>query len=439
MEDGSPWIAILITIILIIVNGLLASAEIAMMGLNEAKLKQSAQSGDKKAVLLLNMKQNPSNFLSTIQVGITLASLLSGAFAAESLAAPLVAMIVAMGVTGTALSVLRTLATLLVTLLMTYFMLVFGELVPKRIAMARPEKSARSAISIINGLAKVSSPLVKLLSVSTNTVLRLAGIDPSEENAAVTEEDILLMMREGHQRGEIEAQEVQILSNLFEFTDLHAEDIMTHRTEIEFVRAGAGIPDIVALISKTGYSKFPVYEKSVDDVVGVIYTNDILKHYSEREKLLGMTARSIMREPYFVYEQKPIDAVFTEMKHKGIELAVVVDEYGGTSGLITMLDIIQEIVGEIEDSEEMQLQEDGSYLVDGKMDFEDLEALLDLPEGGELDDEEKETLSGFIIQRLGYVPAADARPEISYKGYVFKVQAVKGALISSVSVNKLES
>ena len=235
MEEGNPWVAIVVTLILIAINGVLASSEIALVGTNEAKLKQSSQNGDKKSSLLLKMKQNPSDFLSTIQIGITLASLLSGAFAAESLATPIVNWAKSMGAEGSVLSIINVAAVIFITLIITYVMLVFGELVPKRVAMANPEKTARKFISPINFLSKVTKPLVKLLAVSTNGVLKLFGVSSDAGGAPITEDEIMLMVKEGHEHGTIEESEVAFVSNMFEFTDSAVEDAMTHRTEIRCV------------------------------------------------------------------------------------------------------------------------------------------------------------------------------------------------------------
>lgn len=328
---------------------MLASTEIAMMGLKEGQLRKKAESGDKKASLLLVMKQNPSDFLSTVQVGITLAGLLSGAFAADSLATPIVQIFAGMGISGGALSAIHFLSVMLITLLTTYFMLVFGELVPKRLAMARPEETARSVVSFLTVLSKITRPLVLLLSASTNLVLRLIGIDPNRQENPVTEEEILLMIHEGRQQGTIEESEVELVTNVFEFTDQRAKNIMKHRTEIDALPVSAKMLDVIALMSKTKHNKFPIYNESIDDIVGVLYTSDIVALYPYREKLpKEVRIEDIMRKPVFVPESNSLTKLFQKMKQTGERLFIVADEYGGTAGMITLTDILEEIVGDID-------------------------------------------------------------------------------------------
>ena len=431
MEDGSPWIAILITVVLVAINGMLASAEIAMMGLSGTKLRAAAEEGDKKARLLLKMKESPSDFLSTIQIGITLAGLLSGAFAADSLASPIVAWAASLGVQGTALTVVSGASTFLITLLMTFFTLVFGELVPKRVAMVRPEKTARGIVNVIHGLSKIARPLVWLLTVTTNGVLHLMRVDQSESDEHVTEEDILLMMREGQAQGEIEEQEVELLSNVFAFTDLDAESVMTHRTEIEDIEAHAPVEELVQRMAETGHTKFPVTKEDIDEIVGVVYMKDILPPYIQDSSIAKKPVSEYMRPPYFVFEKKSVDEIFADMRTSGEELAVVVDDYGGTCGIITITDIIEEIVGSTEEEEGIHKNEDGSFTVDGQTEFETLCELLGLPEP----EEDYDTLGGFLLDSLGYVPTQDDQtPEIDYHGYRFQIRQMDGALPRSVRI-----
>ena len=428
MDDGNIGVALLITIILIAINGMLASAELAMMGLSEHRLRQQAQEGDRKAKTLLRMKENPSGFLSTVQIGITLAGLLSGAFAADTLAEPLTQWIAGMGtLSGPALSLLGGAITFLVTLLMTFFMLIFGELVPKRIAMVRPDQTARRVMSLIHILSKVTKPLVALLTVSTNGVLRLMSVDGNQQEA-VTEEDVLLLMQEGRNQGRIEEVEVQMLQNLFAFTDLRVEDAMTHRTELETLPADGTLSQVVALMEKTGHNKFPVISGSVDRIVGVFYSKDIIAHYPlvDRQSPLPLV-RDLMRQPCFVPESKLLTELFSDMKHSGERVAVVVDDYGGTSGIITLMDILEEIVGDINlpgDGRILPL-EDGSYRIDGLMDADEVFRALGLTIPGD----HGGTLSGFLIGRLGYIPRKDARPELILEDWRFRVEEMAGGRI----------
>ena len=437
MGESGPWVAIILIIALVAINGVLASAEIALVGMSETKLKQRAAEKDKKAIILLRMKQNPSDFLSTIQIGITLAGLLSGAFAADTLAEPIVTWITGFGIGDNAVSLVRVVSVVFITLLLTYVMLVFGELVPKRIAMKNPEKTARRSISAIDKLAVVTKPLVRLLSASTNGILRLFGLDPNQDETPITEEEILLLLREGHKQGAIEQSEVDIVSNLFAFTDLAAEDAMTHRTDIEALSPEASVIDFIDIMSRTTFSKFPVMVGNLDNIVGVVNAQDILRQFPFKPDEAPATVGELMHPPGFVHESKLLVELFADMKHHKDRLVIVVDEYGGTAGIITLTDIIEEIVGDIEPLylSHISQNDDGSYTAAGTIDMDDMSDFLGLS----LAQDEYDTLSGFVVSQLGYIPAANQTPEISYEGYTFQVAKMEGALIRIVHIIKQKS
>ena len=439
MEEGNPWIALIVTGILVLLNGALASSEIAMVGLSEPKLREAANKGDAKAKKLLDMKQNPSGFLSTIQIGITLSGLLSGAFAADSLATPIVRWLVTVfNLSGGAVSAIRVIAIVVTTMFLTYVMLVFGELVPKRVAMARPDSTARRFISPISALASIARPLVRLLAASTNGVLRLMGIKASEEDNKVTEEEILLMLREGQAQGAIEDNEVEVIANLFEFSDLMVRDAMTHRTQIQLLDAQSTLQEAIQIMRETSYSKYPVMQGGVDRIVGILYGRDIALNYPIGE--IPALVKDIMRAPYFVYESYPLFDLFSDMKRNKQRMAVVIDEYGGTAGIITMLDIIEEILGDIDHSplDDVRKSDDGTLLMDGRMDIQDaMEYLgIDYPEDLQ---EEHSTLSGFFLSQLGYVPTQeDIGKQVFYQGYAFKVAQMHATLVRLVAVCRID-
>ncbi|MDD5636099.1 MAG: hemolysin family protein [Atribacterota bacterium] len=433
MEDGSPWIAIGIVVFLIIINGILASCEISLISLKKVKLRNKIESGDKKAKLLLEMKQNPSDFLSTIQIGITLAGLLSGAFAADTLAKPLIKWLSTFAIPQTWLSFIDIFMVFLITIILTYFMLVFGELVPKRLAMRNPYKISSRFVSPIIFLSVVTKPLVRLLSISTNSVLRFLGIEPTQDEHIMTEEEILLNLREGREQGTIEETEEHIVKNLFKFTDSLVEDAMVHRTEIQAVPVESSFIDIVKMMKKTSHGKFPVFEESIDKIVGVVYSKDFISMYpSEEVKTPILKVKDIMRPPFFVPESHLLVNLFSEMKQHKDYLAVVVDEYGGTSGIITMTDILEEIVGDIEKPyiEMIQKITGGGFLVDGRIKMKDLLEFLNIS----IDTDENNTLSGFIIDSLGYVPEKEESPEVEVESYIFRVKEMSGPLIHSVYI-----
>ncbi len=434
MAQGSVGVALLITVVLIFINGTLASAELAMMGLSEHKLKAQAKEGDKKAALLLKMKQSPTNFLSTVQIGITLAGLLSGAFAADSLAAPLILFAADQGLSGVALYALRAGVTFLVTLLMTFFMLVFGELVPKRIAMAKAEATARRVVGPIHLLSKVTKPLVALLSVTTNGVLRLLGVDP-KQGEDVTEEDILLLMHAGLQQGKIEDLEVELAQNLFAFTDLQVKDAMTHRTELVSLPVDGDLPLVVSTMSRTGYNKFPVVDGTIDHIVGMVYTKDIVSHYDFGSSNVPMPKiRDLMRPPLFVSSHKMLVDLFGEMKRSHERIAVVVDEYGGTAGIISLMNILEELVGDMSlDQANAGLTEisPGVYRIDGLVDMDLVAKSLGL--SGKYSG----TLSSFLISLLNYIPLKSETPRLRYQGILFQIEEMAGGRVRWVRAETL--
>jgi len=435
LDGSNVGIALILTIILVSINGMLASAEIAMLGLHEGKLRAMAEGGDKKAKLLLQMKQHPSRFLSTIQIGITLAGLLSGAFAADTLATPIIHFASSMGAQGVTLSVIRAASTFFITLLMTFFMLLFGELVPKRIAMARPEQTAMRVITPISIFSTIAKPIVRLLSSSTNQILKLVGIDPNYHDS-ITEEDVLLMMQEGHQQGKIKDLEVQVMSNMFEFTDLRVENTMTHRTKLHVVPINGTLDEVIKIMSETGLNKFPVIDGNVDRIVGILYSKDIVAHYPILNQNTNSmpSVRDCMRQPYFVPENKMLVELFAEMQRGKERLAVVVDEYGGTSGIITLTDILEEIVGDLNHPsiQFITLRDDDSYLIDGRVELKHLVEVLDL-RSVRVD---HETFSGFLVSKLGYVPKPGTHPEIVIDDYVIRVEDVACGFIRSASAKK---
>ena len=341
------WGQILLQLILILVNAFFACTEIAVVSLNEKKMEKLADEGDKKAAKIIAMLKSPEKFLSTIQVSITLAGFLGSAFAADNFAGLLSRWVYHdLGFTVMGEETLDTLAIIIVTLILSYLTLVFGELVPKRIAMKKPDKVARGVIGIISFAAKIARPVVWLLSISTNAVLRLLRIDPKAEDDEVTEEEIRLMVDAGEEDGNIEAAEKEMIENIFEFNNTTAADVMVHRTEMTAIDVENSNEEILKIIDETGFSRFPVYEEEIDNVIGILNTRKFLMSLCSDTP---MTVRDLIFEPYFVPESVRADVLFRDMQAKKSHMAVVLDEYGGTAGLITMEDLLEQIVGNIYD------------------------------------------------------------------------------------------
>jgi putative hemolysin len=435
--SGDIWGQLLIQFLLILLNAFFASTEIALLALNENKLARAAEEGDKKAAKLLKILESPTGFLSTIQIGITLAGFLGSAFAADAFASLLTGWLKASVFPGASLSLLNTLSVIVITLILSYFTLVLGELVPKRIAMKNPEKVARFSCGTVYFLSKIFKPITWFLSVSTNGVLRLFGIDPHEDPEEVSEAEIRLMVDIGEEKGAIESTEKEMIENIFEFNNMTAEDIMIHRTDMEVIWLDDAHEEIVRRIEETGLSRFPVCNEDADDIVGLLSTREyLLNAQSEEPKPLV----EILRTAYFVPESVHTDVLFRNMQAQKIHMAIVVDEYGGTSGLITMEDLLERIVGNIYDEFDPQEEHDIYHLsenfwrIAGGAELEEIvkELGVTLPE-----DEEYDTLGGLIMDSLEEIPDEDEKPIIETHGLRIEILEIKDRRIEWALVSLL--
>ncbi|HJC40058.1 MAG TPA: hemolysin family protein [Candidatus Intestinimonas pullistercoris] len=429
----------LLQVVLILLNAFFASTEIAVLSLNENLLRREAEEGDKKAARLLKIVQAPTKFLSTIQIGITLAGFLGAAFAAENFASRITAWLVdGLGFSALPREAVQSVSVSLITLVISFFTLIFGELVPKRVAMKKAEMVARFASGVVYGLSVVMSPVIALLTLCTNGVLRLMGIDPNADEEEVSEEGIRMMVDIGEEKGAIEADEKEMIENVFEFNDTVAEDVMVHRTDMVMVWAGDTDQEIVETIESTGLSRFPVYEEDADDIIGILSSRD---YFLNSRKESPKPLRELLRPAYFVPESVPADVLFRDMQSRKTHMAIVVDEYGGTSGLLTMEDLLEEIVGNIYDefdpqeAQEIIQLEPNLWRVAGGAELDDVAAALDLefPE-----DEEADTLSGLIFDQLPVIPKdGPSQVEVEAAGLHIKVESVADRRVAWALVSKL--
>ena len=440
MSDDPLLPKLVLLFILILVNAFFAGAEIAVISLSETKLKKQVEEGDKKAEKLLKLTQTPDHFLSAIQIAITLAGFLSSAFAADSFSDPLVKWLVEQkGVTALDAHALNNIMVVLITIVLSYFSLVLGELVPKRIAMKKTEAVARFTLGPVCAVAAVFRPVIWLLSKSTNGVLRLFGIDPKAEQEDVSEDEILMMVDLGEERGAIESSEKELIENIFEFNNTTAEDVMVHRTDMVMVWAEDTNEDIVNAILSSGRSRFPVCEEDADHIVGILNTRDfLLNTQNERPKPLS----DLLRPAYFVPESVRTDVLFRDMQSKKVHMAIVVDEYGGTSGIVTMEDLLESIVGDIQDEYDdeaesvTQLTQD-RYTLDGDIALEEVERLLECSFQEYPDWDDYDTLGGLLIAMLDRIPGPKEHPAVELDGVRFTVQKSNGRQILEVLAERL--
>lgn len=424
---------IIILIVLIFVNAFFAAAEIAFISLNDAKIEKMSKEGNKKAKSIEKMIKNPSKFLATIQIGITLAGFLSSAFAADTFVDKLVPILngwfPAVGV-----SAWRAISLVLITIILSYFTLIFGELVPKRLAMKNYEKIAFGSIGIIRIIALLTAPFVKFLTFSTNVVSKIFGVTENEESI-VTEEEIRMMVDAGQEKGTIQKDEKEMINNVFEFNDRTVSEIMTDRTNMFAVDFNTSIGEVIEeLTEERGYSRIPIYDETIDEIKGIVYLKDILLSNKNKNNKI----KSLAKEAYFVPETKKVNELFKEFQKNKKQIAIVVDEYGGTAGIVTMEDILEELVGEIYDeydvpTEKYEKLDENTFLVDGTISIYELEKILDIsiPEG------DYDTLSGYILEELGRIPKPKEKPVVETDKAIYKVEKFEDNRIVSVKICKV--
>lgn len=398
-------------IILIALNAVFACAEIAVISMNDNKLAKMVAEGDKRAMRLARMTSQPARFLATIQVAITLSGFLGSAFAAENFSGVLVDWLIGLGVTIDA-GVLDTIAVVFITIVLSYFTLVFGELVPKQVAMRKAEKLALGMSGLISGMSKLFAPLVGLLTVSTNGILRLLGIDPNAPQEEVSEEEIRMMVDVGNESGAIDNEEREFIQNVFEFDNLPVEEIITHRTEVVLLYLEDSLETWDEAITETRYTYYPICDETPDQIVGVLNTKI---YFRMKEKTKESVMEQAVTPAYVVPESLKADVLFRNMKKEHEQIAVVLDEYGGMSGIVTIKDLIEELVGDLEDDEpeeeeviDIQQLEENLWKVDGGVLLEDLTPVL----GVNLESDEYDTLNGLIFHHLGTSPEMDSVVEV---------------------------
>lgn len=426
----------LLLMTLIILNAFFAASEIALISLNDFKIRAMAEAGHKKARLIKNLLDEPSRFLATIQIGITLAGFLASAFASDAFASKMVNLIKIAGVPLPE-TWLKTISVVLITITLSYFTLVLGELVPKRLAMKKAEPVAMFAVGPLRVLSAIASPFVKLLTLSTNFFVRLLGIDPHDQDETVTEEEIRLMVDVGEERGAIDEYEKLMINNIFEFNNKTVASIMTHRIDIGALPVEAKLQEVTAFLETERYSRIPVYEGTIDNIVGILYAKDLIYLIRDDAARDGFNLKSITRQPYFVPESKRTDELFRELQKKNIHIAIVIDEYGGTAGIVTIEDLIEEIVGNIfdeydEEDEDFKKIDENTVVIKGTASLDDVAEFLEvkLPTG------EYDTLSGFLIGQLGRIPGKEDNPSIEFDDLVFKIEEVEEKRIAQVKVCK---
>jgi len=419
---------------LIALNAIFACAEIAVISMNDTKLDKLASEGNKRAQRLQKLTNQPARFLATIQVAITLSGFLGSAFAAENFAGLLAAWVQGLGV-KLGLETLESISVVVITIVLSFLTLVFGELVPKQVAMRNAEKLALGMSGLITGVSRVCAPLVWLLTASTNGVLRLMGIDPNAPPEEVGEEEIRMMAAAGSESGTIDKEELEFIENVFEFDNLPVEEVTTHRTEVTFLYLEDSLEVWDKTITETHFTYYPICDETPDKVVGVLNTEI---YFRMKNKTKKSVLKEAVTEPYIVPESLKADVLFRNMKKARERFAIVLDEYGGMSGVITIKDLIEELVGDLDDEapEEEIAQHivklaDDLWQVEGGVQLEELSEVLELP----LESEEYETLNGLIFHHLGTTPEVDDQVEL--EGLQIQVTQMDEYVVETALLRKL--
>jgi putative hemolysin len=434
LSNGDPIIwQMFLQFILIIINAIFACAEIAVISMNDTRLEKLTAMGDKRAARISRLTEQPARFLSTIQIGITLAGFLASAFAADTFSDKIVNWLIGMG-TRIPVSSLDNIAVVIITLILSYFTLVFGELVPKRLAMRKAEELALAMSGLIYYIAQVFIPVVWLLTISTNGILRLLGIDPNSEDEVITEEEIRMMVDAGSEKGTISHTEKDMIQNIFEFDDKNAEDIMTHRTEVSVLWLDESDEQWDKTITESRYSVYPVCDESTDNIIGILKAKDYFRMVDKsRESVI----KNALRPAYFVPETVRADVLFRNMKNSRNHFAIVLDEYGGMNGIITMNDLLEQIVGDIEDDDSIPAEpplieriDSHTWKIKGWTPLKMVSKQL----GIMLPEEDYDTFGGFIFGLLGTIPDDGSTPQLEEYGLVIKVTEIKGHRLETAVV-----
>lgn len=420
----------ILILVLTLLNAFFASAEMAIVSVNRNRIKMLADDGNKKASLLVDLLEEPNKFLSTIQVGITLAGFFSSASAATGISEVIGASLSQLGIPYA-----QSISLVVITIILSYFTLVFGELVPKRIALQKSEQIAMLSVRPIVFVFKFAKPFVKLLSLSTNVLLRVIGMSDTDLEEKVSREEIKSLVDAGEEYGVINQIEKEMINSIFDFDDKLAKEVMTPRTEVYMINSK--LPLSIEELLEENYSRIPVYEGDMDNIIGILYLKDFL-HEAYQVGFENVDIKKLLHRPYFVPECKNIDQLFKELQKSKNHLAVLIDEYGGFSGIVTIEDLIEEVMGDINDEYDdddpvIRKIDNDTYIVNGLISIKELNDKLHLNLDEETED--YDTLGGFLINQIDYIPSETEECMVEYENLLFKVQCVKDKRIETVKIH----
>ena len=441
--DGGPTASIIL-IVMVLINMIYNGFSAAMEQLNIKEIEEKAlEQKDRKSARLLKLIHTPQNFIDSIQLVITLLNMLIGWIYMQqfvNLIERLLHFIVEKTFQFTiGVEIMAFIATILTLLIVLYIFLLIGVSLPKKIALGNPKGWAYLFVDVIYVFNQILLPFTALISLTTRGIVKIFGLNPDNDEGDVTEEEIIHMVNEGHEQGLIEASEAEMISNIFEYHDKEAQDIMTHRNQIIALDSNMSFGDVVDFVLDGKHSRYLVFEENIDNILGVIHLKDVLRYQRDNDSSdvpVG-SIKELLREPEFIPLTKNIHDLFQEMQSRKLQMVIVIDEYGQTAGLVAMEDILEEIVGNIMDEydvEEEYIEEKGEdeYIIEGKTPLEELEERFHIS----FNEEEFDTLNGFLISKMDKIPDENEEFEVMIDGYLFKIVSVHNKMIQSVLVTK---
>ena len=428
-DTSHIWNQIIILIVLTLVNAFFACAEMAMVSVNKNKIRRLAEDGKKSAIMVQNFLEEPTKFLSTIQVAITLAGFFSSASAAAGLSEPLGRWLASKKIPYNS-----QISLISVTLILSYFTLVLGELVPKKIALQKPEAISMFCVKPIRIVSVIASPFIRLLTFSTNILTKPFGIKEGNTEEILSREELISLVNEGQMHGVINRKEKEMIHSIMEFDEKTANKVMTPRINVFAIDINEPMEEYLEELLKAKYTRIPVYEDEIDNIIGILFIKDFLKE-AVKHGVEKVDIRSIIRKPYLVPENKVVHDLFRELQQSKKQIAVLIDEYGGFSGIVTMEDLVEEVMGDIEDEYDpvnvkIKKLDDNTYLIDGLVTIDELNNRLDL----DLHSENYDTVSGFLIDHMGRIPQENDDRTIEVDHLVFKLESIKHKRIDKVKL-----
>lgn len=429
-DAANMMMQIVVLLVLTMINAFFAGAEMALVSVNKSKMIMLAESGKKKAELILKLLDEPTKFLSTIQVAITLSGFFASASAATGISQKLAEDLAFMNMPYT-----RQISFVLVTVVLSFFTLVYGELVPKRIALQKAEAFSMFSVNIIVCVAKLAAPFVRLLTFSTNLTLQILGMKSENLEEQVSREEIKSLVEQGKEQGVFNHIEQEMINSIFEFDNKLAREIMTPRIKVFAIDISEPREEYFEELFEVTYSRIPVYEEDIDNIIGVLYIKDLLRE-AKRVGFEKIDIRALLHKPYLVPESKNIDELFKEMQHLKKYFAILINEYGEFSGVVTIEDLVEEVMGDIEDEYDksgphIDKIDDYTYLIEGMVSIDEINSKLDL----EIDTDVSDTVSGLIIDELGYIPMEDGHEKVTYNNLVFELVSVKEKRIDQLKLH----